>query len=1756
MSATVPRDESGKADDKPRGDRAEVSLEATRDFVADPNLVSPLQAARQLGQFRLVRELGRGGMGTVYEAEDLSLGRRVALKVLRFGALADAASVERFQREAATVAKLHHTNIVPIFSVGSLDGVHFYAMQFIDGRNLADVLRDGPIDVRRAAQWALQAAEALAHAHRHGVIHRDVKPSNILLDDDELIWLTDFGLARRLDDPALTATDSLLGTPRYMSPEQASLKRSEVDSRTDIYSLGAALYELITGRPAFDGESSHHVIQAILTVEPDSPRRLRPEIPRDLDTIVMKCLAKEPSQRYASAGALADDLRAFLEGRTIRARQPSLAELAVRFLRRQRRGVLLTIGSIAATLLLTLAISLSARVYHRWQLGFLTLTTEEPPLTAELLDEQGETVVAPVSVPTQQPLELSAGGYTLRASAPGQPSETMRIEIARGHSLKHALTMQDEALWPTIDVPRSVLTMAGRSHDDLLLLDDEGLQLVDGSNGASRWTCRLVDGQRRLLAEGPGAVWPWDHVRRSSGLNGLPTFDLGPLVLSGPLDLNGDGHTDVVIAARHQAWLLAVSGADGKVFWFAPRGADVSASMPVAPASYAGTLSTAFAPPQKISDVDRDGIDDLLVAFGELGGPLPRERTYVVGDAPWGERAALADPDAVQSKARRWVEAISGANGNTIWQYEFDAERFHTTFEEEVPTAFRWFVTRYYSPETASSLKTWGDGVARREAGHFDRQGQFAYAPQAPRVVGSDEHSEVLCVAGRWIETLDLGTGKSSREPVELPFRPGRPVQWVDLDGDRLPEVVSVEEIINRRKERSTARIVVWSLGKQAVLWQLNLEAFFPRLIAMGFDEPQWPVVADLNDDGRYEMLFPHGTSATAETAAPYGWLSACDAATGKSLWRTKLLTLDEQVDHFVVGPDIDGDGYRDVFAASLWGADFDLYVEALSGHDGRVLWTSWRQQPRTGADRQELYLRRLGWWSEGRDGWPRLAVAVGPVQGARDASSLLLFSTGDGHIDDEIARFEQFDLADLDGDGQHELLQFHAKDRWQADQGGRLDAFRGATGEQWCRLGPVWQQTADLNGDRLRDLAQIVEGGTVRAMSGADGRLLWTSRIQDAQGANIVSLDADLNGDAVSDLFVWNGVQKTEASKPLHALSGKNGRRLWTADFQASNVQGNAALVTASDLDGDGKPEVVLAAAMNWGQAAAQTNELWLLVLSGRNGSVTWRKKLIGESKLGAGLFLRRQVKDLRFALATGDFNKDGVRDLVVPAQLTSDPTKWALLAIDGRRGGLLWEHPLPPRGSMNGTLRDAPVPLVADLDEDGEPEVYALELEDDLEKRPEGVHVKATTARLVALATADGQARWSWEVPIGASHLGEESGLDELANRPRAWAIHRTGRDLVCLNLLGQARGGFVAVFDTKGNLLQRFSSAYFTGDFRVWTDDVTGDGQDDLLFVNGDNLQAVDPESGATLWQTPFKRRLGDSMLGFLPALKGPATVVVQTANPQSAVNGLDGMTGRRRWICSLPRSGGAPRAQVLDLALGDEPPTIQYNYGAMTIGWQSRFVEPPQGVRERRPIVGWAARHADPRLARPLPWRVLLPKGGWTGAAMFALCALFYCIGLIVLPIVTAAWLLTHRRWSLRTLAALHLVAAMFLAAWVVDGPDYELLSAMGKPFAAVAALPVILILTFLIRTAIERRWRRLFTWLLTYVVLTVVFASWQIARDWPHRSDGQYYKLEGWYWIWLMTAYSTMVLVPIIYAARAAWRWYDRHCTGLPTSTTT
>ena len=302
------------------GDAPEIDADLPRDF----------------GPYELIREVGRGGMGVVYEAKQKGLDRSVAVKMILAGNLASPEIVRRFQAEAKAAARLRHSNIVHIHDVGRVNGQDFFAMEYIDGQSLEQLIVTGPAEPALAVRLIASVARAVEHLHRQGVLHRDLKPSNILIDGEGQPFVTDFGLAKVFTtDSQTTATGIIAGTPSYMAPEQASGRRAAVGAASDVYSLGAILYELLTGQPPFRAETALDTLMEVLSCDPPMPRKLNPRIPRGLELICLKCLAKDPAERYESAAALADDLDRFARGEPLQVRPPTLPQRFCGWTRRQ-----------------------------------------------------------------------------------------------------------------------------------------------------------------------------------------------------------------------------------------------------------------------------------------------------------------------------------------------------------------------------------------------------------------------------------------------------------------------------------------------------------------------------------------------------------------------------------------------------------------------------------------------------------------------------------------------------------------------------------------------------------------------------------------------------------------------------------------------------------------------------------------------------------------------------------------------------------------------------------------------------------------------------------------------------------------------------------------------------------------------------------------------------------------------------------------------------------------------------------------------------------------------------------------------------------------------------------------------------------------------------------------------------------------------------------------------------------------------------
>jgi Flp pilus assembly protein TadD/tRNA A-37 threonylcarbamoyl transferase component Bud32 len=418
------------------------ALAAALDPAAEQGTSAPGTETRSVGDYELLEEIGRGGMGVVYKARQKSLGRLVALKMIRAGTLAVAADVERLRNEAEIVAQLDHPHIVPIHEVGDHDGQPYFSMKLIEGASLAQHLARFQADARSAARLIFAVAQAVHHAHQRGILHRDLKPSNILLDAEGRPLVTDFGLARRVAaDSSLTQSGALVGTPSYMTPEQASGKKGTITTATDVYGLGALLYALLTGRPPFRGETVLDILEQVKGREPEPPSQSNRRVDRDLETICLKCLAKEPPRRYSSAEAVAQDLERYLAGKPIQARP--LGRLA-RLWRWCRRNPVL---AGAAALLLAASLLFAGNL---WRLERQAAATEQAVADdlreADLLQQQERWSE------TLQVLERASG----RLAAGGPPPLRQRVEQRR----------TNVAMVARLEEARLQLRAAGPEEDD------------------------------------------------------------------------------------------------------------------------------------------------------------------------------------------------------------------------------------------------------------------------------------------------------------------------------------------------------------------------------------------------------------------------------------------------------------------------------------------------------------------------------------------------------------------------------------------------------------------------------------------------------------------------------------------------------------------------------------------------------------------------------------------------------------------------------------------------------------------------------------------------------------------------------------------------------------------------------------------------------------------------------------------------------------------------------------------------------------------------------------------------------------------------------------------------------------------------------------------------------------------------------------------------------------------------------------------
>ncbi len=1591
-------------------------------------------APSRLGDFEIVGEVGRGGMGVVYEARQLSLDRKVALKVLRFAGVADRDAMERFQREAKTVAPLHHTNIVPIFAIGEQQGVFYYAMQFIEGRSLAAVLEQSQkeeeaLNLVAAARWMMQAAEALAYAHQRNVIHRDVKPSNLILDPAGQVWLTDFGLAKRMDDAALSMTGAMLGTPRYMSPEQASAAKQPVDQRTDIYSLGATLYELATGKPLFEADSPHGIISQILTSEPPPPRSLRPGLPRDLETIILKCLAKEPQSRYATAQALADDLRAFCEGRAIKARRAGLPERTVRWVRKNRRMVTVAAGAAAVSMLLVAGGIVISSQYYQLQLGHISLKTDGPSLVADVLEaDQDRAVMPSFTVPTAEPVALSAGSYRLRLSAAGHAAETTQLLVDRGSRLDFTVGLKQQWLWDPISL---------RSGDvaRVVKLKPRDWQVIHSGPG---WNALcLLNGSSAQL------VWQWSSSRDLAGRS--LAYDRGqdpPELVQPAPDLDGDGVGDLVWACRKSAALWAISGAatagdQGKELWWFSAGPGETLGVPA------------------VADVDGDGTPDLIATFA--------------------------------AKGNVWIEAVSGKTGKSLWK---------------TPIELQWFANGTHS--------------------HCG----------APQIVQLDGRAVVICVAGTRLVGLDLNTGKPLWKAVDLGLEAIVRPQVADLDHDGQPDLLLVglepKDTLSVLALSLATRKPLWKKALEsgvpdsewpAVLflkpnaWQKALQSGVPSSLLSGERRPDdrilqalraWPWVVELGDNHRPEVIVPIFPAMNGnvfhDNIRRWGGIEVLDGATGESRWkrRLKLQTKVLCCDRLLVGPDIDGDGRRDLFVAStaFYNDRQAVFVDALSGKDGRSLWW-WRSEEVYGCnsgggssmagtgfssniyDPPYFQATSLRLWSIGPDGWPQLVVPY-------NSGLTAVLSAGSGRLQRKISDHDLLQVADLDGDGIDDLV-------FRAPNQDKLCAIRGTLPEMWRRLGD-WQPAEDFDGDGVPDLlngpAERSTDGTT-AISGQDGHVLWRSEEPYGKHVSLPPACNDLDGDGTPDFLAVggrNGQSRIEGRADgvrvpieLHAISGRTGKRIWSAEdvvvepdkgYSSALAGVNPQVLACRDLNGDGPTEVVLLYDLIQGNSAR--NQLWLAALSLHDGKTLWRQALTNNSLFQGSLW----ASDMSNGVAICDLNGDGVLDLVIAVPVPQAGGMWSseLRALSGRDGKLLWRRPLPVQAEDYNLKNAVSAPVIGNLGGKEKPQVVVLTQG---WRRPEGKPNAplSIVAEVLSFDGRTGEPLWKQQTKFQNVNFLEPQVLlvdgaayseiyASVANR-----FHNQGSTFTPFTFIQPADG---VLLDAYGKI-QPALEMPIVGTFDL-------DGKEALLQLGKSKLRVTRGGLKNVVWERSEIGQFRET----LPAKPGQPTTLVMVASGGSLL-GLNGATGESLWRCPL---GDAE--SILPAQGPREPPWLISHADGSTV---CRRALATTADGEYLPAVGAACKDVplpdDPRVVRRLPWIYETSAGdGPLGAP-----------GVPSKPL---------------------LLAAIYLAALLV--------------------------------CAFRRRWWSVAAWLAVFPLAIIVIAVVLLWDDARFMDPMEHYSWSGWYQVALVgIAVAGAMVVPWL-VVRQVWRairWGARRMTARP-----
>ncbi|MBI5368854.1 MAG: protein kinase [Planctomycetes bacterium] len=1215
------------------------------------------EAGVRFGRYRIGSELGRGGMGVVYKAWDEELKRVVAVKMLLAeDAAADPEVIERFLREARSAARLRHPNIVQVYDVGVCAGRHYFTMDFIEGANLESAR--GSLETRRFVELLRDVARALHVAHEAGVVHRDIKPANLLLDRAGRVYISDFGLAKEVggrDPHGTTRSGTVLGTPHYMSPEQAGARATQIGPRSDVWSLGVMLYEQLAGGKPFDGEALVDILRAILERDPVPPSRAPAAVARgrrvhaDLETISLKCLEKDPGRRYESAGALAEDLDRFLRGEAILARPPGAVRTA--WLALRRRPIR---SAAAATFLATLC---TVGVVYLATPGRLQLTVA--PADARVLVD-GRPLPAAAAGPRE--LVLGAGVYELAVESVGYEPESRTVVVERGKSRELSLSLRHYrgALDAEAEPAAAEISFEGKAYGSRLQgfpVDTGSYRLVGRApehfDRAVRIDVRRGETARAFLWLERGIVWA-DHA---------PEKSQGSFAVQLLTDLNGDGVPEVL--SQEGSVLVVLDGRTGSRIRTLPS--ECSGGVHPLVLDLGGTVGSVVV----IGAQDRDRMRATCI---DPRGTGDAAKLWVWEGPPgaWPQPASAPVLRLGDRTGDGVAEIALGGRDGAVWI--LDGKTGAAVARHAVPcNFFRWLV-------------------------------QDPGEPDCVRFIGQAAPREAV----GWIETGEVRVGVLRLSTGVLEWSTGLgalvgfngPGAWFGADTKlyawtanelRMVEAASGRTLWSRPVDAG------WNVAGTQVMSDLTgvgvVAALVPRtdgkvdLVSGADGRTVWSARVRTGS-GKYRRDGSVIGIGTRLYVPNEEGLTALDGKTGAVLWSTPGAF------NCLLVRDLDGDG-RDDFIAGLQGEGVACFDE-----QGNRAWTLRMEHdvypvgcPKGPDD------GRLGILLRGDAGFVGLARPPRTLWERKAAGGLLATPAaadldGDGRpevvqlgawgqsrslacLDGATGGFRWFreetlannrgpGLADLDGDGQPEVLQA-GQDRVGGDY--FFWAWRGADGAEARRWplekGQVYSVplARDLNRDGVPD--PVIHRWGLQDVLALDGRRagerLW-SFPTGAVALGAVGL-ADLDLDGIPDVVApfMDGY--------VYAVGGTDGKLLWK---RAIGRGGSRSPPGLEDLNGDGVPEVLVV-------NRAGT----LVVLEGRTGAVLW--------SAGGGSEAWGRPAVLR--------GKDGGAILVAPLGAAG------VAAFDYASKRVLWQG---PKGKAVMAS-----PVVCDLDTDGRMEVVAATMD-----------------------------------------------------------------------------------------------------------------------------------------------------------------------------------------------------------------------------------------------------------------------------------------------------------------------------------------------------------------------------------------------------------------------------------------------------------